>query len=61
MDYAWDPTCLLNALKILNFPKITHSVKISRYAFSEAKKTTFWVMNEMKIPNFTKVMQCNKF
>ena len=41
MDYAWDPTCLLNAPKISNSPKITHGVKISKYALVKPKELIF--------------------
>ena len=41
MDYAWDPSYLLNAPTILNFPKITHGIKISRYALVKPKELIF--------------------
>ena len=41
MDYAWDPTCLINAQKIPNFPKIARGVKIRRYALVKLKELIF--------------------
>ena len=41
MGYAWDPTCLLNALKIPNSPKIAHDVKIRRYTLVKPRELIF--------------------
>ena len=42
-----------------NFPKITHCAKNNKYALMKPK--TNFVMNEMKNPNFTRVMQFKEF
>ena len=41
MDYAWDPTCLINEPKIPNFLNIAHGVKIRRYALVTPKELIF--------------------
>ena len=61
MNYAWDPTCLINVPKNTQLFKNNTWRQNQKVCISEAKTTNFWVMNEMKIPNFTKVMQCNEF